>query len=104
MTTGTQIFDDGSTLVYDDAGQLVSYTSSQGVPQPVPGPSGSAIVQQFTDLFNYGVRSVIDAQYRRSAAAPPPGAPAAQAFSLTPQTKNLLLLGVAGLLAYKLLL
>lgn len=52
-----QVFDDGSTITFDDDNNVVSVTDNSGAAVPVPPPGGSPIVQQFAQLFNGVVRS-----------------------------------------------
>lgn len=98
------VYDDGSTLTYDGAGNVIAMSDSSGAAQSVPPPGGSAIVRQFSDLFNYGVRAVIDREFRSQPAAVSPavaGAPMTQ-----PNWQRyvpLLMIVGGGIIAYKLL-
>jgi hypothetical protein len=90
----TQIFDDGSSVTYDDAGNVISVVNSAGVAQYAPPTDGSAIVQQFASLFTKGIQAVansvaIKLQGSLSGAAAP-GTPASQA---KPNYTPLLLIG-----------
>lgn len=99
----TQIFDDGSVLTYDELDRVVSGVDSGGAPLYVPPAEGSPIVQQFTNLFNYGVRAVYDLAASKNRQAATAGAPRLQASPLQRYVPIALLIG-GGLLAYKLLL
>lgn len=103
-----QIFDDGSSITTDDnTGQITGVTARDGTPQPVPPVNGTPIVQQFADLFNYGVRAVINASTRAPGASPAasagPGAPAASAVASSASVTRLILLAAAAAFGYKLL-
>lgn len=90
-----QVFDDGSTVQTDDvSGVVVSVTDKNGVPQPV-AQGGGAIVQQFAQLFNYGVRSVLDAKYRPAVA---PATQTGTVQSLTSPSLKSFLLSPLGLI------
>jgi|CXWL01.1.fsa_nt_gi hypothetical protein len=94
---GSQVFDDGSRLDYDAAGNIVGGIDSSGAPISTPGVNGSAIIAQVVNLLGYGVRSAIDARYNATgqvSTAPAPN-PAAQ-------LPGLLLLALGALLVYKL--
>lgn len=98
----TQIFDDGSTLTYDDVSGLpISGVDSSGAPIYVPPPAGSPIVQQFANLFNYGVRAVYDLAIRKDQVQAA-GAPRLQPSPLQRYVPVLLVAG-AGVLIYSLL-
>ena len=97
-----QIFDDGSTLTFDNAGYVISATTSDGDPLAMPGPAGSGVVQQFANLFNYGIRSAIDARFRPSAQAAP-GTAQAAAVPSAATLRTVLLVAVAAVLAIKFL-
>lgn len=63
-----QYFDDGSTIVYDDANNVIGATDWNGV--PVLAPSGeSSLVRQFSELFNFGMRAIIDRAQRKDSIA-----------------------------------
>jgi hypothetical protein len=91
------IYDDGSTLTQDAAGNVTSLTDNQGNSVPVAGAAGSSLVQQVANLLTYGVRSAIDSRYQTQAAV--------NARTLaTPapmQTGSLLLLAGLAFVAYK---
>jgi hypothetical protein len=97
----SQIFDDGSILTYDNDGNVISAVSSDGQALAVPGPQGSGVVQQFANLFNYGVRAAIDTRLR----APQPQAPAPGDAAVTSDArlKMLLVVALLGALAFKFL-
>ncbi len=95
------IFDDGSTITFGNNGEVVSVTSAAGDPVSYPGPQGSGIVQQFSDLFNYGIRAAIDSRFRPTAAASSAGAPAVQGVSR--QSMTLLIVAALGVAAVLLL-
>jgi len=59
-----QVFDDGSSLWIDGDGNILGAVNNLGIPQSMPGPNGSPIVQQFAELFNYGVRGFLDSKFR----------------------------------------
>lgn len=94
------VFDDGSTVVVT-GGELVSITDSGGEAVPVPGPGGSSVVQQFTDLFNYGARAWLDSELRPSTAAGRTAGAPSTPLSLT-RLLPWLLIGGAALVALKL--
>ena len=98
------IFDDGSTLTYDAAGNVVSHTDASGTAVAVPPAEGSPIVQQFSNLFNYGIRAAID-KYVSPGASAAPGTVQAQTVvaQQQAQTKLLLVLAVGGFILFKLL-
>lgn len=97
----TQTFDDGSTLTYDDAGNVVAATDNTGGAYYVPGANGSAIVQQFANLFQYGIQGVLNrlggatSSAAQQAAGAPRTQPAGQAMG------GVLVLALAGFLAYQ---
>lgn len=98
------IFDDGTTITQDDGGNVVGATDQNGRAVEVAGREGSSIVQQFADLFNYGARSAIDANFKGTKGTPANVAlvqatPAAQLQRLMP----LLILVAVGAVAFKLL-
>lgn len=101
MTITTQISDDGSTISYDDFGNVVGVTDNQGNPVQSAGAAGSPIVQQFANLFTYGIRSIINAKYPAGPGTPAPAA--ATAAQASQNTVQLALLAGAVFLAYRLL-
>lgn len=55
----TQVYDDGSSVTYDDAsGAVTAVINSAGQSQYVPPADGSGAMQQFAALFNQGVQAV----------------------------------------------
>lgn len=89
-------FDDGARGRLDAAGNLV-LVDNQGASLGVVPANGSAIVQQFLDTVNFGIRSAIDANYRAKTAALP--ATPAQTQS---NFVGLALLALGAFLIYKL--
>ena len=62
MSVFRTVFDDGSVLLTDENANVVGAIPSPDVTS-APGASsgvGDAITRQFADLFNYGVRAVIN--------------------------------------------
>ena len=93
-----QIFDDGSSLTLDDAGNVLGGVDMNGIPFAPAAPS--PIVQQFSDLFNYGVTAgIAKIKAQIGPIAPAPVAPAAKRDR---QLINLALLGAGAFLIYKL--
>lgn len=58
-----QTFDDGSTLETDAYGSVIGGVDISGRPYNATG-GASPVLQQFANLFAYGVKSIIDANYR----------------------------------------
>jgi hypothetical protein len=95
------IFDDGSTLTFDSAGNVVSHTDAAGNGVAVPPAGGSPIVQQFADLFQYGIRAAIDSRLTGAQAAT--RAPGTPVLSNELQLRGLLVIAVLGFVAFKFL-
>ena len=94
----TIIGDDGSTITYDDAGNVAAVTDNQGNPVAVAGATGSNVVQQFTNLLNYWANAAINSKY-----GPQPGtvgSPASTSGQLN-QLMPLIIFGGLALFAYK---
>lgn len=99
----TSVYDDGSSVTVDQLGNIVSITDSEGRAQSVPGPSGSGVVQQFYELFNYGARAAIDRAARGQGAAQAAAQPAPVTQPNLARYMPLVLLAAAVFVGFKLL-
>lgn len=100
VALGQQVFDDGSTVTTDDSGNVIAVTNSVGDAQYVPPSGGSAIVQQFSALFNRGIQAVADTVSVKlaSAGGKPAAAPGTPQSGAKSNYTPLLLLGAGFLL------